>query len=140
MNEILNGEKSSFDSIRFESSLLRIIHNLNIVGFEFVSTENKEKVLTIKLKKKLNSDLTKSIIHASQSLDQLSCAVYDDNFVRNDFDKVQVVVVDEEKLEFASAAIEIPIALQKVFNKISEKEFIEKIVFDFGTLPIKPIT
>jgi hypothetical protein len=116
--------------MRFESFLMHIINNIQIVGFQFVSTIEKEKMFTLQLKKKNDSDLKDSIIHASQCLDQLACAVYDDEFTRDKFTHVQVEVIDEENEKSASATVKINIAMSKVQKEMKLDEYIENIEFE----------
>jgi hypothetical protein len=117
-------------SIRFESTLLHIIHNMQIVGFEFVSTNEKTDTFCLNVKGKVNCDLKSSLIHASQCLDQLSYAIYDDKFVRDNFQKAQICIVDENKLDLASATIPINIALRKAKNEIGLDEYLDNMDFD----------
>lgn len=115
--------------IRFESSLLHIIHNMQIVGFEFVSTSKQSDTFCLNIKGKREHDLRSSLIHASQCLDQLSCAIYDDKFVRDSFQKAQVNIVNDEQQKLASATIDIAIALKMAMGEIDQKEYLSKMIF-----------
>lgn len=114
---------------RFESFLMHIINNLQIVGFEFVSTEENDNTYEISLKKKLNDDVKGSMIHASQCLEQLSCAITDDEFSVDKFSRAKVKIVDDDINELASATIEVAIAMKKVKGEISLNEYLEKMDF-----------
>ncbi|WP_282014684.1 hypothetical protein [Marinifilum flexuosum] len=115
--------------IRFESYLVHIIHNLQVVGFEFVSKLENDKTFELNLRKKQNDDVKNSVIHASQCLDQLSCAISDDEFIKEKYNRTKVNIVDEKSDILASASIDVEIALSKAENKISLEEYINNIDF-----------
>lgn len=117
-------------NIRFESSLLHIIHNMQIVGFEFVSNEGQNEIFCLNIKGKINHDLKSSLIHASQCLDQLSCAIYDDKFIRDNFKKASICIVDDNGKPLASATIPIEIALKKVKDEMTLDEYLGEMDFD----------
>lgn len=116
--------------IRFESSLLHIIHNMQIVGFEFVSNEEQVDIFCLNVKGKVGHDVKSSLIHASQSLDQLSCAIYDDMFVKDNFTKAKVSIVDDNRNTLASATISIEVAVNKAKGKMTLDEYLSKMDFD----------
>lgn len=118
--------------VRFESTLIHIVHNLQIVGFEFVSTEEFKDTFYLNVEGKVNCDLQSSLIHASQCLDQLSCAVYDDEFTRDNFKYTRVSIMDNKSNKLASATIPIEIALKKVKSEISLEEYLENMVFVYS--------
>lgn len=117
-------------NIRFESSLLHIIHNMQIVGFEFVSNEEQYEVFCLNVKGKLNHDVKSSLIHASQCLDQLSCAIYDDKFVRDNFKKTRISIVNDSREILASATISIETALKKAKGELTLDEYLWQMHFD----------
>lgn len=119
-------------TLRFESSLLHIIHNIQIVGFKFISTNENHKTFELNLNKKENDNLKDSMIHASQFLDQLSYSIYDDKFIRENFDRVKVNIFDYENNKTASASIKINTVMKKADNKLSLKEYIDKIDFQIN--------
>lgn len=121
-------------NIRFESSLLHIIHNMQVVGFEFVSTEEKINTFCLNVKGKINHDVKSSLIHASQCLDQLSCAIYDDKFVRDHFQNAEISIVDENQNKLASATIAIEVALKKVKSEINLEEYLSSMKFDIKNI------
>lgn len=116
--------------IRFESSLLHIIHNMQIVGFEFASSEEQNEIFCLNIKGKPNHDLKSSLIHASQCLDQLSCAIYDDKFVRDNFKKTRISIVDDSSKPLASVTISIMTALKKVNGELTLDEYLDEMDFD----------
>jgi hypothetical protein len=115
--------------VRFESSLLHLIHNVQIVGFKFASTEELNGVFCLNLKSKTNYDLKSSLIHASQFLDRLSCAIFDDEFVRDKFQQAKVSLVDDEMNSLASASVSIEIALKRAEEKITLDEYLKNVDF-----------
>lgn len=117
-------------NIRFESSLLHIIHNMQIVGFEFVSNEEQSEIFCLNVKGKINHDVKSSLIHASQCLDQLSCAIYDDKFVRDNFKKTKISIVDDNRNTLASATISIETALKKAKGQLTLDEYLNKMEFE----------
>lgn len=116
--------------LRFESVLLHLIHNIQIVGFEFIETSDSENELIMRLKKKIDSDLKDSILHASQFLEHISSAVYDDEFTRDNYSGVKVEVLDEANKQIARASVKIDTAIRKLENKIDLKEYIQSIKFE----------
>jgi len=116
-------------NVRFEASLLHLINNVQIVGFKFVSIEEINGVFCLNLKSKVDSDLKSSLIHASQFLDHLSCAIFDDVFVRDKFQKTKVSLVDDELKSLASASVSIEIALKRAESKITLDEYLKNVDF-----------
>lgn len=117
-------------NIRFESSLLHIIHNMQIVGFEFVSNEEQGEIFCLNVKGKIGHDVKSSLIHASQCLDQLSCAIYDDKFVKDNFKKNKICIVDDNRNTLGSATISIEVAVNKAKGKLTLDEYLSKMDFD----------
>ncbi|MNW32565.1 hypothetical protein D3C74_95100 [compost metagenome] len=116
--------------IRYESSLLHIIHNMQTVGFEYVSNEEQGDTFILNVKGKMNHDVKSSLIHASQCLDQLSCAIYDDKFVRDNFKKTKIRIVDDDLNTLASATISIEIALKKAMGELTLDEYLNRMEFN----------
>ncbi len=116
-------------NVRFESALLHITHNMQIVGFEFVSTEELSDTFCLNVKGKVNHDLKSSLIHASQCLDQLSCAIYDDEFTKENFKNTRISILDDGLNKLASATIPIEIALKKAKNEISLEEYLDHMKY-----------
>lgn len=117
-------------NIRFESSLLHIIHNMQIVGFEFVSNKEENGTFCLNVKGKLNHDVASSLIHASQCLDQLSHAIYNDKFIRDSFQKTKISIVENDGNILASATIPIEIALKRAQGELTLDEYLSKMEFD----------
>ena len=101
-----------------------------LVGFEFISTEELSDTFCLNVKGKVTHDVKSSLIHASQCLDQLSCAVYNDEFIRDNFKKTRISILDDNLNKLASATIPIDIALKKVKSEISLEEYLDKMQFE----------
>ena len=115
--------------LRFESVLMHLIHNIQIVGFQFLSTLEQDKTFILRLKKKNNSDLKDSVIHASQFLEHLAYAIHDDEFIKDKFTDVEVQVTDENNEKFASTTVKINSAMSKLEKEINLNEYLQCIEF-----------
>ncbi|PWD97521.1 hypothetical protein [Marinilabilia rubra] len=118
--------------LRFESVLMHLINNIQIVGFQFVSTIEQENTFILRLKKKTNADLKDSVIHSSQFLERIASAIYDDEFTRDKFTDVQVQVIDDKNEKFASAAVKISSAMSKLEKKINLDEYLQCIDYEIN--------
>lgn len=126
-NIVKNLGGTSKVEIRHEASLFHLIHNMQIIGFKYVSMTKENRTVALSFNTKEETTIMDSLIHASQCLDQIACSIYDDLFVRDDYDTVQVNVLEGNSK--ASASVRIDIALAKAQGNISQKEYIENIVF-----------
>lgn len=126
--EILGGKENI--EIRFEASLLHLIHNMQIVGFEFVSSGKQENVFCLNVKGKVNQDVRSSLIHASQCLDQLSRAIYNDKFVRTSYEKARISIVNDEGYILASATVFIETALKRAKGELTLNQYLSKMEFE----------
>lgn len=70
-----------------------------------------------------------SLIYASQFLNQLSCAIFDDEFVRDKFQQTKVSLVDDEMKSLALASVSIEIALKRAESKITLDEHLRNVDF-----------
>lgn len=108
---------------------MHLIHNVQIVGFKFVSPEELNGVFCLNLKPKPNHDIRSSLLHASQLLDRLSCAIFNDEFVRDKIQQTKVSLVDDEMKSLASASVSIEIALKRAESKITLDEYLKNVDF-----------
>jgi len=115
--------------LRFESVLMHLINNIQIVGFQFLSTLEQDKTFILRLKKKNNSDLKDSVIHASQFLEHLASAIHDDEFTKDKFTDVEVQVIDDNNEKFASTTVKINSAMSKLGKEINSDEYLQCIDF-----------
>jgi hypothetical protein len=127
------GEIDNF-RIRFESQLLHIIHSLQIVGFKFLSTEVYADTFCINVNGKINHEVQSSLIHASQFLDKISHAIYNDMFVRDIFLKTEIRILDGDQNKLASAMISINIAIKKVRSEIDLEEYLNNMIFEINNI------
>ena len=119
------------NEIRLESWLFHITHNMQIVGFQFVSTEEKDNTFIINFRSKKDRTLKESIIHASQCLSQLSGALESDYFLKGSYKFTQVNIVNEKSRVLASAIVEIEKAILHSEGKISLEEYSSNVNFKF---------
>ncbi len=117
-------------NIRSEASLLNIIHNLQVVGFEFHSFNDKENTFVLNLYIKQNNDVQESIIHASQSFVRIAMALEDDEFQKNTFEEIKINILDKNDSIIANAQIDVETCIDYSFGKIDTNQLIEKTKFD----------
>ncbi len=96
-------ENKAKPNLRFESWVLQLVHNLQIVGFSLIKTVHNDRVFNIQLRKRKDADINESVIHASQCLDQLSIAIYIDDFTRDKYETAKVTILSDD-LEFLASA------------------------------------
>jgi len=116
--------------VRFQSSLLNIIHNLQVVGFKFVSTQELNETFEISLMEKQNSEIQESVIHASQCLDLLSYAIINDDFTREKYQFAKINIIGNNNEKLASASVNVNDALKRVEGKLLLEEYINLIDFE----------
>jgi hypothetical protein len=118
--------------LRFESVLMHLINNIQIVGFQFESTVEQENTFILRLKKKTNADLKDSVIHSSQFLEHIASAIYRDEFTRDKFTTVQVQVFDDNNEKFASTTVKISSAMSKLKKRINLNEYLQCIDYEIN--------
>lgn len=128
---VSNRQYPENNDIRYEAWLLGIIHNMQIVGFQFVSIEKTDNTFIVNFIDKKNETLKESIIHASQCLSQLSISLESDNFEKDSYKFSQVNIVDEHVSVMASAKVEIEKAILHSKGEISLEDYINNINFKF---------
>lgn len=125
--EILGGTENI--DIRFEASLLHLIHNMQIVGFEFISSGKQEDIFCLNVRGKANHDIKSSLIHASQCLVKLSLAIYNDKFVKSSYEKSRISIVNDEGDILASATILIETALKFARGELARSQYLREMEF-----------
>lgn len=78
-----------------------------------------------------------SLIHASQCLDQLSSAVFMDEFSKEKYNRVKVNIVNETNNKIAASSIDVNIAMKKASSEISIDEYMSAIKFETINEPNK---
>ncbi|QHG91386.1 hypothetical protein CVO_05830 [Sulfurimonas sp. CVO] len=121
--------KSIAFNIRSEASLLHIIHNIQTVGFEFHSLNDKKNIFILNLYIKKNNDLQESVIHASQVFTKLAMALDNDELQKDKFDEIQINILDKNDVVMASAKIDIKSCIDYSFGKINMNQLIENIAY-----------
>lgn len=116
---------------RAESSLLRIFHNLQTVGFKFNSFKEIDDLFELNLYINQNSTLKESTIHASQAFTQIALALEDDEFQKNRFKYIKINILNEKSEILAYAEIDINSCLDYSIKKIDLNQLIQKINFKF---------
>lgn len=117
--------------IRTESSLMHIIHNLQIVGFKFHSFNTIENIFELSLYIKQNKNIQESIIHASQVFVQIAIALDLDEFQKEKFEHLRINILNDYSIKVASASVDVKICLDYSYGKINMSSLISKIIFDF---------
>ena len=118
-------------SIRLESWMVRLSHNLSLVGFEVLDWLISRGVFRCYLRNVLERSNRDALIHASQILDQLATAADSDPARRDDVLRVEVVLQDDRRELLASASIAVSDALAATLGEISMKEQIRLTDFSF---------
>jgi len=141
----LNYMKNIMDSIenkkidinmRTESSLVHIIHNLQLVGFQFESYVEDGKIFELNLYVKNNNDIQESIIHASQIFSLIACALNDDEFQKDKFSDIKINILNLKKEILACASIDINSCLDFSNHKLNIEKLISRINFDLKTVEV----
>ncbi|RXJ58125.1 hypothetical protein [Candidatus Marinarcus aquaticus] len=135
MEEIIKTEKYKEHqiSLRSEQSLLGIIHNLQIVGFQFHSFNEIGNIFELNLYIKSNNDVKESIIHATQIFTQIAIALDNDEFQKDIFGFIQINILNKNEKTLASAKIDIKSCIDYSFSKIEMEDLIKKIEFEIDT-------
>ncbi|MCK9492323.1 MAG: hypothetical protein M0Q24_09540 [Sulfurimonas sp.] len=121
--------KSINFNIRSEASLLHIIHNLQTVGFEFHSFNDKDNIFILNLYIKSNSDVQESIIHASQLFTNIAMALDNDDCQKDKFNEMQINILDKDDANVASAKTGIKSCIDFSLGKIDMNQLIDNVRF-----------
>ncbi len=128
MNELHDaGLKES--TLRLDSWLTGLFHNLRLVGFQGVSYNVTAKFLTIALFDTQNRPERDAIIHASQVLDQMSVAVDSDPAIRPRPEQACVRLLDHEGNVVAGASVSVSDAIAHSEGKSTLQQYVDSIDF-----------
>ena len=116
-------------TIRLESWLIHLFHNLSLVGFFCVSYRMIQTTFTIDLVDLQRRPVRDAIIHASQVLDQLSAAVRSDPAVRPSPERVSVRLVGEEARVHAEASVDVSNAIARSEGRLTMKKYVACVDF-----------
>lgn len=121
-------------TLKFESMITILCHNLGTVGFKCVSYGDSKGEFTLSLQDNLNRPVKNAIIHASQALDQLSLFISRSLAHRAKIKRTAIRLVDQGFNELASATVEIDTALAYVNKKIRMKKYVSQVNFIIADL------
>lgn len=130
------GNKKIDINLRTESSLVHIIHNLQLVGFQFESYVEDGKIFELNLYVKNNNDIQESIIHASQIFSRIACALNNDEFQKDKFSDIKINILNRKKEILACASIDINSCLDFSNHKLNMEKLISRINFDLKTVEV----
>lgn len=116
-------------TIRVDSWLTHLFHNLRLVGFQAVSHSLNAKFFTIDLFDAQSRPVRDAIIHASQVLDQLSVAVDCDPSIRPRPERACVRLLSAEGSVAAGASVRTIDAITHSEGKSTMKQYIDSIDF-----------
>ncbi len=100
-----------------------------MVGFTYVAEKQVDGQLAVFCEDDLKREPIHAIVHASQALDQLALASNSDIALRDIIKKVGIGLVTPEKKAYASALVDVDVALQWLSRKISQKQYVARINF-----------
>jgi hypothetical protein len=116
-------------SLKFESIITGLCHNLGTVGFRCVCYGDSKELFTLSLQDNLNRPVNNAISHASQILDQLSLYISKSLSHRAKIKRTAIQLVDKDFNELASASVDIDDALAFVNRKFKMKKYVTKVKF-----------
>ena len=117
--------------LRLESCLVRLCHNLGVVGFKCTRYGEEGDVFALSVQDRLSRTPVSAILHASQVLDQVSAALEDDPTTRHQFKRAAIRLVDPNGIHIASALIKLEDALAWIQGRLSLKERVKRTTFEF---------
>lgn len=116
-------------TLRLDSWLTHLFHNLRLVGFFGLSHCVKRDIFTIDLIDTQRRPVRDAIIHASQVLDQMSVALDSDPTVRPRPERAEVRLVDDTGAVVAGASVKTADALAHSEGKSTLEEYIACVDF-----------
>jgi hypothetical protein len=116
-------------TLRLDSLLTHLCHNLRLVGFFCVSYRMTRRDFVIDLLDVRGRPTRDAIIHASQVLDQMSIAVRSDPAVRPSPDRVEVRLVREDGRVNVQASVNISDAIAYSDGKLTMKQYVACVDF-----------
>jgi len=121
------------EMIRFDSNMFVIIHNLQLVGFNFSDYREDKNTVILDLYKHHHEDLKTSIIHSSQCLERVAHAIELDPLKKGKFTVIGIRIcsnVDGGVL--AEARVRVSDAMKKVREEIDTTTYIDCMEFRFA--------
>ena len=127
--EDLHGAGLKAPTLRLDSWLTHLFHNLRLVGFQGVSHSLTARFVTIDLFDAQSRPVRDAIIHASQVLDQLSMAVNSDPAIRPRPDRACVRLIHGDGSVAAGASVRTIDAITHSEGKSTLEQYIRSIDF-----------
>ncbi len=118
-------------NIRLDQWLTGLCHNLAIVGFPCMATEESSETYILVLQNHYKKPTRDAIIHASQALDQLSTALTADLLIKGKYKYAAIKLLDSEGNYLAKAAVKISDAISLTKGELKLKDYIERVDFHF---------
>jgi hypothetical protein len=128
---IVQASQPSIPSLRLDSRLVDLSHNLNVVGFMCQEVRRADGQLVLVLRDRLGRPVRDAIIHASQALVTLSTSINADSIERDVLDRVQVRLLFGERDDHsATAVVRVSDALAYTREELTLAEYIALIAFE----------
>jgi hypothetical protein len=119
-------------TISLEAQMVRLCHNLFVVGFRCLRYVGEGKSFVLELEDRHDREPLESVIHASQVLDQLGMALEFDSTRSSRYTTVAVRVLDRAGGYAGGASIGLDDVIAATKRTISEKERLTRTTFDFA--------
>jgi hypothetical protein len=118
--------------VRFDAFMISLAHSLRTVGFTYAAERRDGHQLAVLFEDDLCRESRHAIIHLSQVLDEVALVSNSDVALRDVVKRVAVALVSKEKTAYASAAVDVNVALQWLSRRLSQKKYVSKIDFWIG--------
>jgi len=111
-------------AMRMSATVLQVAHSLSTVGFESIAWDCRGCDGVLLLKDRMNRQLRKALIHASQMLVELAVGVLCDPATRNRLKRVGMTLVRPDGSRFGTALVSVQIADEYSRRQLSMKEYV----------------
>jgi len=128
-DRLLAGGLDTNASLSLSASLLRLSHALRTVGYEARTTSSQNRTLTLAAVDLRHRPIHEAIIHLSQLLDQLACAVHGDFATRGLYGRVAIELQRADGAILAVASVDIARAIAWTKGKVGQGEYVDSIMF-----------
>lgn len=118
-------------NIRLDQWLTGLCHNLAIVGFPCIATEESNETYILIVQNHYKKPTRDAIIQASQALDQLSTALTADLLIKGTYKYAAIKLLDSEGNYLAKAAVKLSDAISLTKGELKLKDYIERVDFHF---------
>jgi hypothetical protein len=128
----LKGAGLTQPSLRLESRLVGLCHNLSLVGFQAVNYEGEKDGFVLTLRDVHNREPVDALIHASQALDQLSVGVEYDPVLRPKYKRVSVRLVSKANKTLGQATLQVADGIAYLKKELSQHDLVARTEFRFS--------